>query len=889
MSVKDQHLDDFSEIHLIPYMHTDYAWTNSRNWHIWRYIYGYKRALLLMREDPEFTYVLDNLHHSFSAFRKYCPELFEEFRTRVKEGRFVIANGGYALARPNYSGDEAYVRNIVEGRRGFSSLLDIPETESRFFFNADTAIGHSQLPQILSLTGNRYYRANRPAATMNRKGIPRQFVWKGLDGSEVIVARGEYGGLFVTDRLDRSRDLDRDWEEISAEYWGIEKENASNSDSDKLMLFFGCDDVIPGCNLIDRPVPYREFIAVWNRRRKSKMMLSTPGRYFARLEEERASLPVVNGVLDHCDLSYNIPYKGRDSMWYRRRMLERQILRLEYLRSMLCDLGERREDGDLKELWLALFCISGHAMEFLLTEDYKKAAEAGDEALLRAGRLIAETEERISDLIVNRGDADRRITEYTVINPIPEAREEIVKLHVTTPHGLNSLSLTDTEGRELPFQITEVYIADKAYECECNAADLLTSVKLPPSGYITVTAGPGREGSLRLPDEQIRAGASLSSDGEEETVVVDTGKLLAAFRKGELVSLERNGKRSIGSFGKPRFSEFRQKSAGWATIWGDADEFEFRPKEWGLVQRGPLRWVYRVKGELRTADVQLDIILNYGSARIDYAITLDCARNEGIFTVSFPCDPDTELYADIPYGVEHRDLSEEPSAERQGNIGNPDDYFYWESAWRGQFFARNFALFRKDGWNTALISDTCGIYYSLRRDFGTVSLLLQGQLDLNEKSDRRGDNWVKMISPSFTGVGKNEYRFSLCLFEESDREELFCSAARETALLHFKPSAVAQFGFPSSGVLPPCASVLSHDGGNAVIKACYEENGERVIRGYEASGQAGRIRLKTAGWFTQAYKADLLGNPIGAPLEMNDGETVFPVGKWEIFTIRMKP
>lgn len=87
-----------------------------------------------------------------------------------------------------------------------------------------------------------------------------------------------------------------------------------------------------GSNLIDRPVPYREFIAGWNRKQRGKMMLSTPGRYFGRLESEKDTLPVVDGVLDNCELSYNIPYKGQNSMWYRRRVLERLILRLEYMR-----------------------------------------------------------------------------------------------------------------------------------------------------------------------------------------------------------------------------------------------------------------------------------------------------------------------------------------------------------------------------------------------------------------------------------------------------------------------------------------------------------------------------------------------------------------------------
>lgn len=879
--------DDFSEIHLIPYMHTDYSWTNSRPWHIRRYTCGLGRALEIMRTDPDFTYVIDNVHHSFSVFEKYCPELMPEFEERVKEGRLVIANGGYSLARPDYCGEEAYVRNIVGGQRYFRSRFDIPDGESHFFFNADTGIGHSQLPQILRLTGNRYYRSNRPSETMNRKGIPRQFVWQGLDGSRIIVARGDYGGLFVTDWLDRNPDIDKGWQEILDGYWGAEQNNACNSASDKLMLFFGCDDVIPGCNLIDRPVPYREFIAGWNRKQRGKMMLSTPGRYFGRLESEKDTLPVVDGVLDNCELSYNIPYKGQNSMWYRRRVLERLILRLEYMRSMLNGLGYQCGYDDVGELWVDMMSISGHALEYVLTGDIERLEEQGDEAILRCRRLIREAEETLAMLRSTGNGSDARVTEYTVINPIPEERCENVAIHVTSAHGIDGLSLTDADGNEVPYQITEVYTADKAYECECNSVDVLARVKLPAAGYTTVTARPTGE-KLKYDRADLDDYDYVRKPGNDPApVVVDTGEVKATFESGRLTAVEYRGKRITGDFGALKFSEFRPKSIGWAAIWGDAEEFDFEPREWGLVRNGDLRSVYRVKGRLRTADATVEITLETGSPRIDFRVTLDCERNEGIFTASFPCDSDTELYADVPYGVEKRDLSCEPSENVQGNIGNPEHYFYWESAWRGQFWARNFALFTGNRVNTALISDTCAIYYSLRRDLGTVSLLLTGQLDLTEKSERKTDSWVRLGSPSYMGLGKSTYRFSYCPLPDEPKEKLFADAARETKLLHFRPVSAPVYR-QRGGTLPAKASVLSHSGADAVITASYSENGERVVRGYEASGLSGRVVLEIAGNIGSAYKADLMGERIGDDVTVNGNRCGFDVRPWEIFTVRLK-
>ncbi len=887
MSAHTNAPDDFSEIHLIPYAHTDFSWTNSRRWHIWRYLYGFKRALELMREDPEYTYVIDNVHHAYLAFEQYCPELIPEFGDRVREGRMVIAGGGYALARPNYSGDEAYVRNLIEGRRYFEERFAMPASESCFFFNADTAIGHSQLPQLLTLAGYRYYRSNRPAETMNRKGIPRQFRWRGADGSELLVARGDYGGLFMTDYFDKYPDMDGDWEHILEAYWAWEEKNASSSESDKLMLFFGCDDVIPGCNLVDKPVPYHAFMDAWNRHQRGRMFLSTPGRYFATLDAEREALPVVEGVLDHCDLSYNIPFKGENSMWYRRRMLERLILRLEQLRSMLSACGVSLPDDELRALWLDHMGIAGHALEYVLVGDIEIPEAQGDEAILRCKRLIADAEERIATLSEHRGDVLRGISQYTVINPLPETREEVVQLHVSMPHGFNGLLLKDSAGRSLPYQVTEAYIADKDYIGAYNSADVLVRLPLPACGWNTVLASPTEE-MLAYDPTEVEHELPTHPLGQEDTpLTVDTGAVQVTFLCGRITALRHGGREITGRFGELSFSRFKPKSLTWTAVWGDTDECGFEPQAWGLVRSGSQRHIYRTVGSVGRARATVDVVLDVGSPRLDFQVTLDCDRDEGIFTASFPCDADTEVYADIPYGIEHRDLSAEPSAECQGDAENPAHYFFWESAWRGQFFARNFALFTREGVDTALLSDTCSMYYSLRRDLGTVSLLLHGLHDNGMPCERRGDTWIRLGSPSFLGVGRHRFAFSYCPFDRADRSTLFHAAARETRLLHSRPAAVSRFGFTSAGRLPLAHGLLAHEGASVTVTAHYTEKGERVIRGYESAGVGGRARFTVAEEIRAAYKADLLGDRLEAAVCLEDGAVSFDVRAWEIFTVRL--
>ncbi len=129
---------------------------------------------------------IDNTRHSLAVFAKYCPERMEELKKRV-----VISNGGALLMRSNHCGDEFFIRNILMAKKEFSKLFG-EDAEGQTFLNADTVFGRSQLPQILANCGYELYRFMRPLNVLDIKGVPREFVYKGLDGTEIYVCRGDY-------------------------------------------------------------------------------------------------------------------------------------------------------------------------------------------------------------------------------------------------------------------------------------------------------------------------------------------------------------------------------------------------------------------------------------------------------------------------------------------------------------------------------------------------------------------------------------------------------------------------------------------------------------------------------------------------------------------------
>ena len=867
--------DDVKEVYLCPYSHTDFSWTNTRQWHIWRYIEGIRRALALMREDPDYTWTLDNVLHSFAPFAHYCPELLPEFIQRVREGRLCVVNGGMALARPVQIPAESFVRNMVEGKRYFCRTLGMAPEDMPFFFNADTAIGHTQLPQLLRLSGHRYYRANRPNHSMNEKGVPRQFRWKGLNGDEVLVARGEYGSFLNIDPYMDTDDMERDWERVRDGYWNEIRANcADNLTSDKLLLFAGCDDVMPTCSLFDKPLDQFGFIRTWNKKQNSHIAFSTPVRYFRALEKDWDTLPVWEGVLDNSELSYDASIKGCRSFWMMRKQLDVLLLRLEFICSLLETLGVPYPTADLNDIWLQQFEIIGHAIEWAIRQDDEFLWEKAQYARYKAKRMIRAAEDTLSTLV---GPADG--LGFVLINSTPQTRREPVLVHITSAAGVDGLELTDGQGRPVPFQVADIYTGDKNYPCGQNALDVLAYAEVPPMGYTVLRAKLIPGGSVPLIEREMTSNQPpLGTD--EQPVTVDNGLFTATFVKGELVRVVGPGADMAGSIGTLMYTSVRPKSVSWDPSWLGQEESSYQPAQWSLVRSGPLQWIYRSRGMLRDHQAEMDITINKDSPVIDFSVRLNCVHDEGFFTCAFSCDADTPLTAGIPFGAEVRDLSCEPSTQR---VPVPGDTAYFEGAWHGTFHARDFALFQKNGVPAALLPDNELTYYSLRRDLGRVSLLLNRQADLYEKSNERPLRWAKQAHPALSGDGVQTFRYGL-YFPAGEKAPLTACALADRRFVN-PVSCAPVLGFRPQGNAPQQLSLVRVEG-DAVVSACYRDETGRLLRLYESEGRAQTLRVTVQGDWTQAVLTDLLGNEI-APVQAQDRTLLLPVKPWQIATIRL--
>jgi len=170
---------------MIGHGHIDPTW-------LWRWTEGFEEvratfrsALDRMNETPEFRFTASS--PCFYAWVKDAePDMFEEIRQRVAEGRWELAGGMWIEPDCNVPSGESLVRHGLYGQRFFQQEFG---KKAVIGFNPDT-FGHpGNLPQILRGLGLNYYIFMRPMAVVERN-YPggTTFWWEAPDGSRVLTS-----------------------------------------------------------------------------------------------------------------------------------------------------------------------------------------------------------------------------------------------------------------------------------------------------------------------------------------------------------------------------------------------------------------------------------------------------------------------------------------------------------------------------------------------------------------------------------------------------------------------------------------------------------------------------------------------------------------------------
>jgi ribosomal protein S18 acetylase RimI-like enzyme len=832
------------KIFIVPYCHPDWAWTHTRLWHERRYDLVFNEVLDIISKHPQFRWYMDNYLCQLTPFLRRSPEKIKELRERIKEGKIAIC-GGYSNIRPNMVEEETYIRNLIIGKNKFRSLF--PEANLSVHGDAvDVALGHSQMPQVLSLAGYRYFIFWRPEVALNHKEIPYEFIWEGLDGSRIIAHRACYGGLCTKDMV--PDDFRERWEEVKALWW--EREigyRAIFSPTGLIWISHGSDDARPLRSLwTDEEIDLLSFVEEWNKRERIPMVFATPLEFFQEIKEEE--LPVVRGTLDPCDVCYNAAFGGSLGLWKLRIETDKELRLGEIWSSIARILGYPLEKNFFQPLWENLLNFSAHATQWLFQEDFDQLYSLAQQTIGKArGKKI----QALKDISQHIFPKEKGL--IIAFNPLPWERTSYIPIVLSFPKKIPAFfRLIDGEGKEIPYQkIREVGLP--GWELE-----VLTKISLPPLGYNTITVEleepkEFEEGSFLQP---IWQGGEIIGLRDEEIGETKLEKGDIGFGSLVLFLVDVSAELHMGRI------------------------LEKKKVEWDAVEKindGPLLKSFLRRGKVNSHKIEQKIYLYSGERRIGFETFIDWRGEDGFIALAIPLPFEGELFGDTPFAVERKDLSKEIYGPVEGSGGNIE-------RWRkGAFFVRSFLDWGDSQKGIAYISHDGDRYYIFDEEDSSIYHILINSILTCE-------GWERDINYQRKGIGLHRFWGSI-FFHRGDWKEV--KLFKEALLLRHPPDLVfldeKNWNVPSHP-LPHFFSFLSLHPENLVLTAFYSEEESYYLRFYEIEGKTTEAKIKLPFKIKEAIAIDFLGNPLkGVEVEIKGNELFLRVKPWKIMTLILKP
>jgi len=169
----------------------------------------FRTMLELMKEFPDFKFSQSQAA-TYEIVERFDPEMFEEIKQRVKEGRWEYAGSTWVESDRTMPCGESFLRHVLYSKKFFNEKFGIPYDDIKMDFHPDS-FGHAaNMPEIFNKAGIKYM--------YHCRGVDGRFLyrWRSPSGSEVLVCNEPswYGdrivpeSLFLTERFCRDEKVD---------------------------------------------------------------------------------------------------------------------------------------------------------------------------------------------------------------------------------------------------------------------------------------------------------------------------------------------------------------------------------------------------------------------------------------------------------------------------------------------------------------------------------------------------------------------------------------------------------------------------------------------------------------------------------------------------------
>ena len=574
---------------------------------------SFRSALDRMNEDSDFIFTASSA--AFYAWvEQISPSMFEEIRRRVEEGRWEIVGGWWVEPDCNIPHGESFCRQGLYGQRYFKEKFG---RIARVGYNVDS-FGHAgSLPQILKKSGLDYYVFLRPSR--QEKGLPGlAFWWESDDGSRVLTYRipYEYGT--------KPEEIDKHARRSAAELRPPHKE---------IMVFYGVGNHGGG--------PTQRNIASIRRLDQEpdlpRLVFSRTDEYFAALEAQRLTLPVVHDELQHHASGAYSAHSGIKA-WNRR--AERMLMTAEKFCALASVLTQSPYPADeLRRAWRQVLFNQFH--DILAGTSVETAYEdardmLGEATSIAARSLNTATQSLAWNIVVPRVEGANPLV---VFNPHSWESRAVVDME----YGIlpDEHVLVDDEGILVPFQRGQSEAAVRRRDRLIFLADL------PSLGYRVYRVMPaspemedrGQPASLQA-DER-----SLENEFFRLEFDPATGLLTSLFDKRAQVEA------LAGPGGAADVLEDRSDTWSHNVLRYNHVIDRFKVVSMSVIAAGPVKAVLRIVSEYGRSRLIQDFTLYEGLDHIDVFCTVDWHEQFKVLKLRWPINVHFQAAtSQIPYG-----------------------------------------------------------------------------------------------------------------------------------------------------------------------------------------------------------------------------------------------
>ncbi len=788
---------------------------------------SFSTVLNLMKQYPEYLF-MSSQPQLYKYVKEDFPEIYEEIKKRVAEGRWEPEGAMWLEADCNISSGESLVRQLLFGLRFFKQEFGV---ESKILWLPDVFGYSAALPQILKKSGIDYFMTTKISWNEYNKIPADTFIWKGMDGTEILTHFITTTDANQPNTISTTYNGDLVPKQVIGSWQRYQQKDINN----EVLISFGFGDGGGG--------PTKEMLENARRMGKGipgcpKVRLSRSLDYFKKLEnkvKDNRKLPKWVGEL------YLEYHRGTYTSMARNKKFNRKSEYL-YQDAELFNVLSTQAAGignypaqEINEGWETILLNQFH--DILPGSSIKEVYEDSKAQYIEIGKKGQKLLGAALDSIASRiGLSERSVV---VFNQLGFERSDIAVVEL--PDGYEKAYVLDKQGRPLPSQVIyEQGIRKIVFYAE----------GIPAKGYKAFCISQ-EDQSDSLFDKALHVSADHKVIENQYFKIHfdDCFNMTSLLDKLSGREIIKEGQRAnvLQAFeDKPHNYDAWDINIYYSEkMWEVNDVESVR-----LIENGPLRAGVEIRRRFLNSTITQEIYLYSCIGRIDVVNKIDWREKQILLKASFPVDVHAEKATyEIQYGNVERPT--------HGNTS-------WDKA-KFEVCAHKWADVSEDGYGVSLLND-CKYGHSIR-DSEMKLTLLKSATSPNPDADREC----------------HEFTYSLYPHQDSWKEANTVHMAYS-----LNCPVYCRLEDAHEGILPPEMSYIGMDVPNVmieVVKQAEDGNGT-IVRMYECYNRRTTVSAKTFKDVMSVWECDLMENNLNE-MSHDKNSFRFEIKPYEIKTFRI--